>query len=80
LGAGLVPPNVKIYTAAVLAGGLNWGGGDAVPRNPSVNGTSGPDTIINFAVISPDTNGDGIPDPTVFIVASVQDKFCKHTH
>ena len=75
LGAGLIPPHLNIYTAAVLAGGLNWGGGDAVPRNPSVNGTQGPDTIINFAVVSPDSNGDGIPDPTVFIVASVQDKF-----
>jgi hypothetical protein len=75
LGAGLVPPNLKIYAAAVVAGGLNWGGGDVVPRNPSVNGTSGPDTILNFAVISPDTNGDGIPDPTEFITVSVNDKF-----
>ena len=75
LGAGLVPPHLNIYAAAVLAGGSNWGGGDALPRNPSVIGTVGPDTILNFAVISPDSNGDGIPDPTIFITVSAQDKY-----
>ena len=75
LGAGLVPPHLTIYAAAVLAGGYTYGGGDALPRNPSVNGTIGPDTIINFVTISPDTNGDGIPDPTEFLVVSVRDNY-----
>jgi hypothetical protein len=71
LGAGLVPPHVQLKLVAVIAGGTNYGCGDACPSSPTVNGTAGPDSLINFATISPDTNGDGIPDPTVYIDSSL---------
>jgi alpha-amylase len=67
LGAGIVPVHAEIKMVAVVAGGFNWGGGDSAPDNIDVDGNSGPDSLINLATISFDNNGDGIPDPTVFI-------------
>ncbi len=67
LGAGLVPPNVKLKFVAVVAGGFNYGGGDACPDNLDVNGNAGPDSLINLVVIQPDQNGNGIPDPTIIL-------------
>ena len=65
LGAGLIPPHLQMKMVAVIAGGPTYGGGNSIPNNPSVNGGAGPDTLINFVTVSADTNGDGIPDPTV---------------
>ncbi|MBE2281296.1 MAG: T9SS type A sorting domain-containing protein [Ignavibacteriaceae bacterium] len=67
LGAGKVPPNVELKMVSLVAGGFNYGAGDAAPDNPDVNGDPGPDSLIFLASISPDTDGDGIPDPTIFI-------------
>jgi alpha-amylase len=67
LGAGLVPPHVNLKLVGVIAGGDNWGSGDACPDNPDINGDSGPDSLINLVSIMPDTNSDGIPDPTRYI-------------
>ncbi len=67
LGAGLVPANAEIKMVALVAGGFNWGAGDSAPDNIDVDGNAGPDSLINLAKISFDLNGDGIPDPTVFI-------------
>jgi len=67
LGVGLLPPGVELKVVAVIAGGLNYGAGDSAPDNPDVNGNAGPDSLINLAVIQPDKNGDGLPDPTLFI-------------
>ncbi len=67
LGAGKVPPYAEIKMVAVVAGGFNWGGGDSAPNNPDVDGNAGPDSLINLSKISFDLNGDGIPDPTIFI-------------
>lgn len=73
LGSGLVPPHVQLKMVALLAGGYNWGSGDAAPDNPDVNGDRGPDSLINFVSVFPDTNGDGIPDPTVYIDSTIVD-------
>ncbi len=67
LGAGKIPPGVKIKMIGLVAGGDNYGAGDSSPDNPTVDGTKGPDSLINLAVISPDVNNDGLPDPTVII-------------
>ncbi|HPN36914.1 MAG TPA: T9SS type A sorting domain-containing protein, partial [Melioribacteraceae bacterium] len=67
LGAGIVPSNGEIKMVAVVAGGFNWGGGDSAPDNPDIDGNAGPDSLLNVAKISFDLNGDGIPDPTIFI-------------
>ncbi len=74
LGAGLVPPNVKLKVVGLVAGGFNWGAGDSAPDNPDVNGDSGPDSLIFLAYIYPDTNGNGIPDPTLIITSIKEDK------
>ncbi len=67
LGAGLVPANADIEMVAIVAGGFNWGGGDSAPDNEDIDGNAGPDSLINLAKIQVDKNGDGIPDPTIFI-------------
>jgi len=67
LGAGIVPSNAEIKMIAVVAGGFNWGGGDSAPDNSDIDGNAGPDSLVNLAKISFDVNGDGIPDPTIFI-------------
>ncbi|MCA0387383.1 MAG: putative Ig domain-containing protein [Bacteroidetes bacterium] len=67
LGVGLIPPGVKLKMVALIAGGLNYGAGDSAPDNPDVNGNAGPDSLINLALVEPDRNNDGIPDPTLFI-------------
>lgn len=73
LGAGKVIPNVKLKFVTVVAGGFNYGAGDAMPDNPDVDGNAGPDSLINLASVTPDLNGDGIPDPTIFISTDVKD-------
>jgi len=67
LGVGLLPPGVKLKVVALIAGGFNYGAGDSAPDNPDVNGNAGPDSLINLALIEPDKNNDGFPDPTLFI-------------
>ncbi|MFH2029821.1 MAG: putative Ig domain-containing protein [Bacteroidota bacterium] len=67
LGEGLIPQNVELKFVALVAGGFNWGAGDSAPDNFSVDGNKGPDSLINLTKISPDKDGDGIPDPTIFI-------------
>jgi alpha-amylase len=67
LGAGLVPPNIKLKFVSVVSGGFNWGGGDSSPDNLDINGNSGPDSLINLVQISPDLDGNGIPDPTIIL-------------
>jgi alpha-amylase len=67
LGAGLIPQNVSMKFVAVVAGGFNYGGGDSAPDNPDIDGNAGPDSLINFAAIFPDQDGDGIPDPTIIL-------------
>jgi len=69
LGSGIIPNNVVLKMVAIVAGGLNYGGGDSAPDNPDVNGDAGPDSLIYLATINPDENGDGIPDPTITITA-----------
>lgn len=46
------------------------GGGDSAPDNSDIDGNAGPDSLINLASITPDTNGDGIPDPTIIITSA----------
>ncbi|MCE1188393.1 MAG: putative Ig domain-containing protein [Ignavibacteria bacterium] len=65
MGAGKIPPHVKLKMVALVAGGFNYGAGDSAPDNPDVDGNAGPDSLINLASISPDENGDGFPDPTI---------------
>ena len=67
LGAGKVPPQVKLKFVAVVSGGYNWGGGDSSPDNPDIDGDQGPDSLINLVSIEPDKDGNGIPDPTIII-------------
>lgn len=67
LGVGLIPPGVKLKIVSLIAGGLNYGAGDSAPDNPDVNGNAGPDSLINLALVEPDKNNDGLPDPTLFI-------------
>lgn len=67
LGVGQIPVGVKLKIVALVAGGFNYGAGDAAPDNPDVDGNAGPDSLINLAMIEPDKNGDGFPDPTLFI-------------
>ncbi|GAB4286822.1 MAG: hypothetical protein Kow0098_02500 [Ignavibacteriaceae bacterium] len=74
LGPGLVPPNVKLDFIAVVAGGFNYGGGDSAPDNPDINGDEGPDSLIFLVSVLPDTNGNGIPDPTL-IITHIEDNF-----
>jgi alpha-amylase len=69
MGTGLLPPNVVLKVVGVVAGGFNWGAGDSAPDNPDVNGDSGPDSLIFLAFVYPDTNGNGIPDPTLIITS-----------
>lgn len=76
LGAGKVIPGVKIKMVGLVAGGDNWGAGDSSPDNPTVDGTKGPDSLINLAAISPDANADGLPDPT--IILDVQQNMPRH--
>lgn len=73
-GAGLVPQNIKLKFVTLVAGGFNYGAGDAMPDNPDVDGNAGPDSLIYFASITPDQNGDGIPDPTVFIPSGADEE------
>ncbi len=72
LGAGLILKNAALKIVTIVAGGYNWGAGDAAPDNKGVKGDSGPDSLTTLATISPDKNGDGIPDPTVFIATDVK--------
>lgn len=67
LGVGLLPPGVKLKIVSLIAGGLNYGAGDSAPDNPDVDGNAGPDSLINLALVEPDKNNDGLPDPTLFI-------------
>ena len=67
LGNGLVEKHASLYLIALVAGGDNYGSGDAAPDNPDVNGDGGPDSLINLASVIVDANGDGIPDPTLII-------------
>ena len=67
LGIGIIPNNVKLKVAGIVAGGFNYGGGDSAPDNADINGNAGPDSIINLGIIDPDKDGNGIPDPTIFI-------------
>lgn len=67
LGAGRVPHNVKLKMVGLVAGGFNYGAGDSAPDNPDVNGNAGPDSLIYLAMIEPDKDTNGIPDPTVII-------------
>ncbi|MCF8305797.1 MAG: DUF1939 domain-containing protein [Ignavibacteriales bacterium] len=67
LGAGLVPADVTLQIVSLIAGGLNYGGGDSAPDNPDVDGNAGPDSLLNLAAFRPDKDSDGIPDPTIFI-------------
>jgi alpha-amylase len=67
LGAGLIPPNVELKFVAVVAGGYNYGAGDSAPDNPDVNGDAGPDSLIFLVSIFPDTDGNGVPDPTIIL-------------
>ncbi len=67
LGAGVIPKNASIKLVAIVAGGLNYGGADSAPDNTGIKGDAGPDSINNLAEIKPDKDGNGIPDPTVFI-------------
>lgn len=77
LGPGLVPPNTKLKFVAVIAGGENWGAGDAAPSNcdvelcPPDNDTlyQGPDSLITLYIAEIDKNGDGIPDPTITLTS-----------
>lgn len=67
LGAGIIPSGIEINSVSLVAGGFNYGAGDAMPNNIDVDGDAGPDSLINLAKISPDKNFDGIPDPTIII-------------
>ncbi len=67
LGNGLVPKNTVLNLVALASGGYDYGSGDAMPDNPDVDGNSGPDSLINLASVQVDKNGDGIPDPTIFL-------------
>lgn len=67
LGAGLIPPGVKLKMVAVIAGGLNYGSGDSCPDNPDVDGNAGPDSLINLVTITPDLDTNGLPDATVIL-------------
>ena len=67
LGAGLILPGAVIQCVALVAGGDNWGAGDALPDNPDVDGNQGPDSLILLIRSEPDKDADGIPDPTTFI-------------
>lgn len=73
LGTGLIPSNVEIKMVAIVAGGFNYGGGDSAPDNFDINGNAGPDSIIFLASIFPDKDGDGIPDPTIFITSEIDE-------
>ncbi len=68
LGAGKVPAGVKLKFVSVLAGGYNWGTADSQPDNEATKGTAGPDSLLVFTVVEPDTNKDGFPDPTRFVL------------
>jgi hypothetical protein len=68
-GAGKVPSNVVLKIVSVVAGGFNYGAGDACPDNPDVDGNAGPDSLINLVSIKPDLDGDGLPDPTIILNA-----------
>lgn len=67
LGSGLVQPNAQLKFVALASGGHDYGSGDAIPDNQDVNGDAGPDSLTNLAIVELDKNGDGIPDPTVFL-------------
>ncbi|MBI5727926.1 MAG: T9SS type A sorting domain-containing protein, partial [Ignavibacteriales bacterium] len=67
LGAGKVPANVSLKMVALVAGGFNYGAGDSAPDNVDVDGNAGPDSLINLAVIRPDADGNGFPDPTIIV-------------
>lgn len=69
-GAGKIPENVQLKVVAVIAGEQNTGAIDTAPDNLNVNGSDGPDSIIDLVSINPDKNGDGMPDPTVVISQS----------
>jgi len=77
LGAGKIPANVKLKFVAVIAGGYNYGGGDSSPDNPDISGGAGPDSLINLVSIEPDKDGNGIPDPTIFITGVNDSKAAK---
>lgn len=82
LGPGLIPPYTKLKMVAVISGGENWGAGDAAPSNcdvelcPPGNDTlyQGPDSLITLYIAEVDKNGDGIPDPTIIISSSNDNK------
>lgn len=74
LGAGVIPNYVALKIVGLIAGGLDYGAGDSAPNNDDTNGDAGPDSLKNLASISPDLNGDGIPDPTIFIISDIKNE------
>jgi len=74
LGAGVIPKNVVVKIVGLIAGGLDYGAGDSAPNNDDTNGDAGPDSLKNLATISPDLNGDGIPDPAIFIISDIKNE------
>ncbi|MCD6417452.1 hypothetical protein J7M00_01550, partial [bacterium] len=59
---GIVPPNLNLKVVGVIVGGDDYGAGDAVPDNPSVDGGEGPNLLTEYVEIPVDEDGDGIPD------------------
>jgi hypothetical protein len=78
LGKGKLQPGAKLKFVSVIAGGDNWGAGDACPNNSAVKGTSGPDSLINLVQVEPDKDNDGLPDPTSVIIVS-NEKFADNS-
>lgn len=72
LGAGRIDPNAKVKIVTVVAGGLNWGAGDSAPDNNDVDGNAGPDSLNILSFIFPDRDGDGYPDPTIFMPQKIK--------
>lgn len=69
LGNGMVEKNAVLNLVALASGGSDFGSGDAMPDNADVDGNAGPDSLKILATVTVDKNGDGIPDPTVFVTS-----------
>ncbi|MFH0735682.1 MAG: putative Ig domain-containing protein [bacterium] len=63
-GAGIIPENAELKIVGVIAGEKNTGAIDIAPNNEQAAET---DTLLILSTITPDLNGDGIPDPTIII-------------
>ncbi len=66
-GAGIIPQNAELKIVSVIAGEENMGAIDIAPNNEQAAET---DSLIILSTITPDLNGDGIPDPTLVINSS----------